>query len=278
MDSISPTSAFPVHRGSVLSGNVTASPTPLSLAIPGGSRSGDFAAGMSHRASAPSQSQVWQGFEDQGANMDSMGAPTSATSTHFTSWSSNNTRASTTSLYSTTSSSAAASSSQDDARYLSLPPPRPWRFVNPNSSFSSANQRALSMSASPFQSNNATLRRSSEALSDYDEVEDDVEAATISAWGLDARAREKASRRQGVTCDQCRDKHLRCDLAECLVDSANAARDADFGMGPSAMRSIGQPQCSRCYEKGLRCTKTNAPPSRRYPRPSRTGKRIEQAR
>ncbi len=31
-------------------------------------------------------------------------------------------------------------------------------------------------------------------------------------------------------------------------------------------------------DKGFVCTKTHAPPSRRYPRPSRSGKRIEQAR
>uniref|UniRef100_V5GVK6 Zn(2)-C6 fungal-type domain-containing protein n=2 Tax=Kalmanozyma brasiliensis (strain GHG001) TaxID=1365824 RepID=V5GVK6_KALBG len=37
-------------------------------------------------------------------------------------------------------------------------------------------------------------------------------------------------------------------------------------------------RCTRCDEKGYVCTKTHAPPSRRYPRPSRSGKRIEQAR
>lgn len=76
----------------------------------------------------------------------------------------------------------------------------------------------------------------------------------------------KLQRRQGVTCDQCRSKHIRC------VPLHSNARES--------YRSVqhGKEKCARCTEKNLECTRNYTPPSRRYPRPSRTGKRIEQAR
>ncbi|CAO1613085.1 unnamed protein product [Parajaminaea phylloscopi] len=100
------------------------------------------------------------------------------------------------------------------------------------------------------------------------EMEEDVSGTWAS--GSAVQAIHKAPRRQGVTCDQCRVKHLRCDLAEKIAE-AYKARSAGAGSPPPSI-------CSRCSERGLVCNKTSAPPSRRYPRPSRTGKRIEQAR
>lgn len=82
----------------------------------------------------------------------------------------------------------------------------------------------------------------------------------------------KVQRRQGVTCDQCRSKHIRC-IAVPSTSSSPANSDLS---GQSSMG--GRKRCTRCVEKGLECTRNHAPPSRRYPRPSRTGKRIEQAR
>ncbi|TKY90544.1 hypothetical protein EX895_000542 [Sporisorium graminicola] len=97
--------------------------------------------------------------------------------------------------------------------------------------------------------------------------------------------KKKSARRQGVTCDQCRTKHLRCDLDD---RRAQAARSASPETAETAMlemqrstntgTAVHHIRCTRCEEKGFVCTKTHAPPSRRYPRPSRSGKRIEQAR
>ncbi|PWN35663.1 uncharacterized protein FA14DRAFT_113681, partial [Meira miltonrushii] len=82
----------------------------------------------------------------------------------------------------------------------------------------------------------------------------------------------KVQRRQGVTCDQCRSKHIRC-----IAPPTSSASPANSDL--SGQSSIGgRKRCTRCIEKGLECTRNHAPPSRRYPRPSRTGKRIEQAR
>lgn len=71
-------------------------------------------------------------------------------------------------------------------------------------------------------------------------------------------SKQKAPRRQGVTCDHCRSKHIRCVPAQASTSK--------------------EERCQRCVEKSLDCTRTYQPPSRRYPRPSRTGKRIEMAR
>ncbi|GAC95583.1 hypothetical protein PHSY_003159 [Pseudozyma hubeiensis SY62] len=97
--------------------------------------------------------------------------------------------------------------------------------------------------------------------------------------------KKKSARRQGVTCDQCRTKHLRCDLD---VRRARAARSASPQTAENALLEMQRStstgtavhliRCTRCEDKGYVCTKTHAPPSRRYPRPSRSGKRIEQAR
>ncbi|SPO19978.1 uncharacterized protein UTRI_00368_B [Ustilago trichophora] len=97
--------------------------------------------------------------------------------------------------------------------------------------------------------------------------------------------KKKSARRQGVTCDQCRTKHLRCDLDD---RRAEAARSSSPDTAETAMlemqrststgTAVHHIRCTRCEDKGFVCTKTHAPPSRRYPRPSRSGKRIEQAR
>ncbi|CDU23925.1 uncharacterized protein SPSC_02554 [Sporisorium scitamineum] len=97
--------------------------------------------------------------------------------------------------------------------------------------------------------------------------------------------KKKSARRQGVTCDQCRTKHLRCDLDD---RRAQAARSSSPDTAETALlemqrstntgTAVHHIRCTRCEEKGFVCTKTHAPPSRRYPRPSRSGKRIEQAR
>ncbi|PWN40077.1 hypothetical protein IE81DRAFT_293922 [Ceraceosorus guamensis] len=85
-----------------------------------------------------------------------------------------------------------------------------------------------------------------------------------------ASKKPKLQRRQGVTCDACRSKHLRCDLLE---------RRVGRGLSPNPENgNMNGVKCTRCIDKDLDCTKNHAPPSRRYPRPSRTGKRIEQAR
>ncbi|CBQ67717.1 conserved hypothetical protein [Sporisorium reilianum SRZ2] len=97
--------------------------------------------------------------------------------------------------------------------------------------------------------------------------------------------KKKSARRQGVTCDQCRTKHLRCDLDD---RRAQAARSSSPETAETALlemqrstntgTAVHHIRCTRCEEKGFVCTKTHAPPSRRYPHPSRSGKRIEQAR
>ena len=92
-----------------------------------------------------------------------------------------------------------------------------------------------------------------------------------------ADGKKKVARRQGVTCDQCRSKHLRCDLDERKPPPDEAVLQGK-ALETLTTTRIHPVKCSRCEEKGLLCTKTHTPPSRRYPRPSRTGKRIEQAR
>ncbi|KAK0546931.1 hypothetical protein OC846_005055 [Tilletia horrida] len=156
-----------------------------------------------------------------------------------------------------------------------------------------------------------------EALGSDDDGDDDdgpegadpeSKAARLSAKKL------RMHRRQGVTCDQCRSKHLRCDLSdrkfkafeatlhrsigpfdkddpsaharqeaalavqaedEAKLDAAAAAKATASGTPVILNNPI---RCSRCEKRGLVCTKSYNPPSKRHPRPSRTGKRIEQAR
>ncbi|KAL9938736.1 hypothetical protein V8E36_002455 [Tilletia maclaganii] len=149
----------------------------------------------------------------------------------------------------------------------------------------------------------------SDEEADEDESADpSVKAARLSAKKL------RLHRRQGVTCDQCRSKHLRCDLSdrkfrafeaslqrslgrsasndpgsqarqeaalavqaedEAKLDTAAAAKAAASGTPVVLNNPI---RCTRCEKRGLVCTKSYNPPSKRHPRPSRTGKRIEQAR
>ncbi|GAC73544.1 hypothetical protein PANT_9c00176 [Moesziomyces antarcticus T-34] len=97
--------------------------------------------------------------------------------------------------------------------------------------------------------------------------------------------KKKSARRQGVTCDQCRAKHLRCDLDDRRSEAARSASPEtaetallEMQRSNSTGTAVHHIRCTRCDEKGFVCTKTYAPPSRRYPRPSRSGKRIEQAR
>lgn len=145
---------------------------------------------------------------------------------------------------------------------------QPWRQVNP--------QLPL-MPPPPGVSEAHTdvaaqFRRFSSTSFEAEEGDDDMTGTQMGSAESAARRRERNNRRQGATCDQCRDKHLRCDLADRASEPTGAGRPRSAG---STLTSV---PCSKCLEKGLPCTKTNAPPSRRYPRPSRTGKRIEQAR
>lgn len=100
-----------------------------------------------------------------------------------------------------------------------------------------------------------------------------------------ANDKRKSARRQGVTCDQCRTKHLRCDLDDRRAEaSRSSSREVaemallEMQKSSSTGTAVHHIRCTRCEDKGFVCTKTHAPPSRRYPRPSRSGKRIEQAR
>ncbi|SNX81629.1 uncharacterized protein MEPE_00334 [Melanopsichium pennsylvanicum] len=97
--------------------------------------------------------------------------------------------------------------------------------------------------------------------------------------------KKKSARRQGVTCDQCRAKHLRCDLDDRRAEAARSSSPETAEMAllemlrsTSTGTAVHHIRCTRCEDRGFVCTKTHAPPSRRYPRPSRSGKRIEQAR
>lgn len=97
--------------------------------------------------------------------------------------------------------------------------------------------------------------------------------------------KKKSARRQGVTCDQCRTKHLRCDLDDRRAEAARSSSPEtaetallEMQRSTSAGTAVHHIRCTRCEDKGFVCTKTHTPPSRRYPRPSRSGKRIEQAR
>ncbi|CAD6893533.1 unnamed protein product [Tilletia controversa] len=147
--------------------------------------------------------------------------------------------------------------------------------------------------------------------------DDDEDGQPVDPAAKAARMRAKNSqlhRRQGVTCDQCRSKHLRCDLSdrkfkafeatlqqslqlsnmsestsqsrqeaamalqaddEAKLDAAAAAKAATSGTAVVLNNPI---RCTRCEKRGMVCTKSYNPPSKRNPRPSRTGKRIEQAR
>ncbi|KAK0547683.1 hypothetical protein OC844_007119 [Tilletia horrida] len=154
-------------------------------------------------------------------------------------------------------------------------------------------------------------------LGSDDEADEDENDETMDPADKAARLSAKKlrlHRRQGVTCDQCRSKHLRCDLSdrkfkafeaslqrslghknpaepaaharqeaalavqaedEAKLDAAAAAKAAASGTPVVLNNPI---RCTRCEKRGLVCTKSYNPPSKRHPRPSRTGKRIEQAR
>lgn len=75
----------------------------------------------------------------------------------------------------------------------------------------------------------------------------------------------KRARKIGKTCGECRRQHLGCDFSV-QEEQAHARGDAS------------KIQCSRCAERGLECVQVGVSLSRYYPRPSRTGKRIELGR
>lgn len=102
---------------------------------------------------------------------------------------------------------------------------------------------------------------------DFDNKENHDNKAILSNTGANTQSVEKKriqKRQTGSTCNNCRSKHIRCVYAT-NVDEKKEAQDT-------------KRRCERCTEKNLNCARDYAPPSRRYPRPSRTGKRIEQAR
>lgn len=96
-----------------------------------------------------------------------------------------------------------------------------------------------------------------------------VDRRTSVASDAEGSSSTKSERRLGITCEPCKEKHLKCDLAE---------KTADLKKASGSSSSKQQSQCTRCQEKDLKCTRSTAVPSRRFSRPSRTGKRIEQAR
>lgn len=75
----------------------------------------------------------------------------------------------------------------------------------------------------------------------------------------------KRARKIGKTCGECRRQHLGCDFS--VQEEHALARDDNSKV-----------QCSRCAERGLECVQVGVAISRYYPRPSRTGKRIELGR
>lgn len=170
---------------------------------------------------------------------------------------------------------------------------KPWRFVDPNAPAMPSSWHPAGMTA--FPSNNQSVASfagpswqeagpypfGQDGLLKRDDGEDDYEeedAEGMSPGGTSIR-REKASRRQGVTCDQCREKHLRCDLADRIAEVEERKKRSHAEIdGLDGASQEAKAVCTRCSEKGFVCNKTTAAPSRRYPRPSRTGKRIEQAR
>lgn len=161
---------------------------------------------------------------------------------------------------------------------------KPWRFVDPEAPAMPAGWQpaGLTTFAQPLESATGSMGwddpRSS-SMGNLDEEDDDDDEREGASPGSSAKGREKASRRQGVTCDQCREKHLRCDLADRIAEvEERKKRSFSEITGDDGSSTEVKAVCSRCAEKGFVCNKTTAAPSRRYPRPSRTGKRIEQAR
>lgn len=142
---------------------------------------------------------------------------------------------------------------------------QPWRQIDPQfplmpvitSALPATSNRRVSTPSFPMDD------------AEDDDDDDDDEQNKSSSRDNTAKRKDRYNRRQGVTCDQCRDKHIRCDLGERATEAARP------GQSSAAYQGVA---CTRCSEKGYKCTRTNATPSRRYPRPSRTGKRIEQAR
>lgn len=161
---------------------------------------------------------------------------------------------------------------------------KPWRFVDPEAPAMPAGWQPAGLTAFPHSLESFTGSTSwddprASSMGNLDEEEDDDDEREGASPGSSAKGREKASRRQGVTCDQCREKHLRCDLADRIAEVEERKKRTYSEItddGPSSTEA--KAVCSRCAEKGFVCNKTTAAPSRRYPRPSRTGKRIEQAR
>ncbi|WFD43726.1 hypothetical protein MPSI1_002390 [Malassezia psittaci] len=74
----------------------------------------------------------------------------------------------------------------------------------------------------------------------------------------------------GKTCGECRRQHLRCDYS--LREEVAVAYTQQTGT------ALPQIRCTRCEHRGTECTQVSASLSRYYPRPSRTGRRIELGR
>ncbi|KAI3620057.1 hypothetical protein CBS9595_002024 [Malassezia furfur] len=85
----------------------------------------------------------------------------------------------------------------------------------------------------------------------------------------DRESRNK-SRKLGKTCGECRRQHLRCDYS--MREEAAALQAQRTGVSPARV------QCTRCEHRGVDCVQVSVSMSRYYPRPSRTGRRIELGR
>ena len=85
-----------------------------------------------------------------------------------------------------------------------------------------------------------------------------------------ARASSSRARRFGKTCGECRRQHLRCDYS--LREEAAASHAAQAGVASAPVR------CTRCEHRGVECVQVSVSMTRYYPRPSRTGRRIELGR
>lgn len=85
----------------------------------------------------------------------------------------------------------------------------------------------------------------------------------------DRESRNK-SRKLGKTCGECRRQNLRCDYS--LREEAAALQSQRTGVPPARV------QCTRCEHRGVECVQVSVSMSRYYPRPSRTGRRIELGR
>lgn len=84
--------------------------------------------------------------------------------------------------------------------------------------------------------------------------------------GLCAR-RARYVVRTHQTCGACRRQHLRCHFSARDDTASAAAHERDAPV-----------RCTRCEQRGVECTPVGVSISRYYPRPSRTGRRIELGR